>query len=319
MAFAMEDMLVIAAGAGAFLATLALVLGLTRDRRVAARIKTVAGQERGARRMRAADTDTDAQPGKERALRLMRGVVGRAAGTPSRSRKAITLRLARAGWRSKDAVVVYLFFRLLLPAAGAGFSAVLFYGMEAFQLSPMLRILAVVGGGIGGYFAPGIYIKNAIDKRLAAIRKALPDALDLMVICTEAGLSMDATFKRVAGEIAASSKTMAEELKLVSSELSFLVDREQALNNLRNRVPLPQVQALCSTLAQTEKFGTPLAQALRVLAAELRDERMLKAEEKAARLPAIMTIPLIIFILPALFVVVMGPAIISIADSFIMQ
>ena len=140
-----------------------------------------------------------------------------------------------------------------------------------------------------------------------------------MGICTEAGLSLDATFQRVAGEIAPASKIMADELTLVSSELSFLPERKQALDNLRERVPLPQVQALCSTLIQTEKFGTPLAQALRVLAAELRDERMLRAEEKAARLPAIMTIPLIIFILPALFVVVMGPAVLSIADSFIMR
>jgi tight adherence protein C len=316
MAFESSDMLMIAAAGGAFLATLALMWGLGRDGRVAARVRAVSGRERGTRRREAEENE---RPRQERVLRLMRGVVGRAASAPSRQRKEIATRLARAGWRSRDAVVVYMFFRLALPLAGAGFAALLFYGLEAFQLAPMMRILATVCGGIAGYFAPGIYLKNAIDKRLAAIRKALPDTLDLMVICTEAGLSMDATFKRVAGEIKGASEIMADERNIVTSELSFLAERSQALDNLRDRAPLPQIQALCSTLAQTEKFGTPLAQALRVLATELRDERMLKAEEKAARLPAIMTVPLIIFILPALFVVVMGPAILSIADSFIMR
>jgi tight adherence protein C len=310
------DMLAIAAGGGAFLAILALAFGLSRDHRVAARIKTVSESKRATSGRDAAKRPP---PRKDATMRLMRGIVGRAAGAPSQGQKQIALRLARAGWRSKDAVIVYLFFHLFLPFAGAGLCAVLFYAMEAFQLAPMMRLMAVVGGGLGGFLAPGIFLKNAIDKRRAHIRKALPDALDLMVICTEAGLSLDATFKRVAGEISAASKVMADELTLVSSELSFLAERKQAFDNLRQRVPLPQIQALCSTLAQTEKFGTPLAQALRVLASELRDERMLKAEEKAARLPAIMTIPLIIFILPALFVVVLGPAILSIADSFMMR
>jgi tight adherence protein C len=316
IAFGFADMLAIAAGAGAFLATLALAFGLSRDRRVAARIKTVSGRKRGTAE---AETYEKSPPRKDTTMRLMRGIVGRAAGAPSQGRKQIALRLARAGWRSKDAVIVYLFFRLFLPLAGAGICAVLFYVMEAFELAPMMRVLAVVGGGLGGFLAPGIFLKNAIDKRRAHIRKSLPDALDLMVICTEAGLSLDATFKRVAGEISSASNIMADELTLVSSELSFLAERKQALDNLRQRVPLPQIQALCSTLVQTEKFGTPLAQALRVLATELRDERMLRAEEKAARLPAIMTIPLIIFILPALFVVVLGPAVLSIADSFMMR
>ena len=295
------DLLAIAAGAGVFLATLALLFGLSRDRRVAARIKTVSGGERGRSSKQAGEKPP---PRNTAALRLMQGVVGRAAGAPSRRRKEIALRLARAGWRSKNAVTVYLFFRLFLPIAGAGLCLLLFYAMEVFQLAPMVRLMAVAGGALGGFLAPSIFLKNAIDKRRAQIRKTLPDALDLMVICTEAGLSLDATFKRVASEIAVASKIMADELTLVSSELSFLAERKQAL---------------CSTLVQTEKFGTPLAQALRVLATELRDERMLRAEEKAARLPAIMTIPLIIFILPAIFVVVMGPAVLSIADSFIMR
>jgi tight adherence protein C len=148
------------------------------------------------------------------------------------------------------------------------------------------------------------------------MQKALPDALDLMVICAEAGLSLDAAINRVASEISPTSPALADEFGLTLLELRFLPDRRQALENLAKRVELKAVQALVNTLFQTDKFGTPLAQALRVLAHELRSERMLRAEEKAARLPAVMTVPLIVFILPALFVVLLGPAILDLGDVF---
>ena len=167
-----------------------------------------------------------------------------------------------------------------------------------------------------GLVAPSVFVRNMSERRRANIRKGLPDALDLLVICTEAGLSLDAGLVRVAREISRTWPELAEEIELTSSELGVLSDRKQALDNLRQRIDLPAVNALCTTLLQTEKFGTPLAQALRVLAGELREERMLRAEERAAKLPAIMTIPLIVFILPSLFVIVMGPAILNIADAF---
>ncbi|MDX1541814.1 MAG: type II secretion system F family protein, partial [Geminicoccaceae bacterium] len=171
------------------------------------------------------------------------------------------------------------------------------------------------GAGALGFFAPDLYVSNATTKRQKALQKALPDGLDLLVICAESGLALDAALERVAGELGGASPELAEELSLTSVELGFLPDRRQALLNLNRRTDLPAIRGVVNTLVQTEKYGTPLSQSLRVLAHEFRDQRMMKAEEKAARLPAVMTVPMIVFILPTLFIVLMGPAIISIMDN----
>ena len=158
-------------------------------------------------------------------------------------------------------------------------------------------------------------MRNAISKRWSKIRKGLPDALDLMVICAEAGLSLDATFTRVAREMRQAAPEVSDELDVTAIELGFLPRRRQALDNLGRRVDIPEMRSLTNALLQTEKYGTPLARALRVLAAEYRDQRLLRAEEKAARLPATMTVPMIIFILPTLFVVLIGPAVLRTMDA----
>jgi tight adherence protein C len=167
------------------------------------------------------------------------------------------------------------------------------------------------------YKAPDIFLKNRITKRSDAIRKGLPDALDLLVICAEAGLTVDAAFHRVAKELGRAYPELGDEFQLTAIELGFLTDRRQAFENLAQRVDLDAVKGVVTTMIQTEKYGTPLASALRVLSAEFRNERMMRAEEKAARLPAIMTIPLILFILPTLFVVILGPAACDIKDALI--
>src|SRR5690606_31613991 len=159
------------------------------------------------------------------------------------------------------------------------------------------------------------YVKNATTKRQKALRKQLPDGLDLLVICAEAGLGLDAAFSRVSKEMVKSSPELADEVGLTSIELSFLPERRQALQNLSERTNMPEFRGVVNTLMQTEKYGTPLAQSLRVLSAEFRNERLLRAEEKAARLPAILTVPMIIFILPALFIVLIGPAILRAVDA----
>jgi tight adherence protein C len=182
-------------------------------------------------------------------------------------------------------------------------------------LQGLPRLGAAGVGALGGVYLPMLLLKNCIQKRQQAIHKALPDALDLFVICAEAGLSLDGTVTRVAREIGASSVELADELGLAAVELGFLPDRREALLNLSRRVATPQVRGLVNTLAQTEKYGTPLAQALRVLATEFRETRMMKAEEKAARLPATLTIPMILFILPPLFIVLIGPAIIQVLST----
>ena len=147
-----------------------------------------------------------------------------------------------------------------------------------------------------------------ITKRSDAIRKGIPDALDLLVICAEAGLTVDAAFARVARELGSAYPELGEEFQLTSIELSFLTERRMAFENLAERVNVEALKGVVTTMIQTEKYGTPLASALRILSAEFRHERMMRAEEKAARLPAIMTIPLILFILPTLFIVILGPA-----------
>jgi len=177
--------------------------------------------------------------------------------------------------------------------------------------------MLVAGSLLLSYKAPDLFVNNKVTKRTAAIRKGLPDALDLLVICAEAGLTVDAAFGRVARELGKGYPELGDEMALTAIELGFLTERRQAFENLAQRVNLDSVRGVVTTMIQTEKYGTPLASALRVLSGEFRHQRMMKAEEKAARLPAIMTVPLILFILPVLFVVILGPAACSISDNML--
>ena len=232
--------------------------------------------------------------------------------------KAAQIKLMQAGIRSKEMAVVVIFGRLVLPIVLGG--AVMFwvYGTDAFaHWTPLKRYMLVAGALVLTYKTPDLILKNKINKRSDAIRKGLPDALDLLVICAEAGLTVDAAFHRVAKELGRGYPELGDEFTLTAIELGFLTDRRQAFENLATRVDLDAIKGVTTTMVQTEKYGTPLASALRVLSAEFRNERMMRAEEKAARLPAIMTIPLILFILPTLFVVILGPAACSISDTFI--
>ena len=231
--------------------------------------------------------------------------------------KAAQTKLMQAGIRRKEYGVAVIFGRLVLPIVLGGVALYLVYGTELVaDYSPLKRYGMVAITFILAYKAPDIYLKNKIQKRTDAIRKGLPDALDLLVICAEAGLTVDAAFHRVAKELGKAYPELGDEFTLTAIELGFLTDRRQAFENLASRVALDSVKGVVTTMIQTEKYGTPLASALRVLSAEFRNERMMRAEEKAARLPAIMTIPLILFILPVLFIVILGPAACSISDAF---
>jgi tight adherence protein C len=183
------------------------------------------------------------------------------------------------------------------------------------DMTPIKRSGFTMAALILGYKAPDLFVQNKRQKRTDAIRKGLPDALDLLVICAEAGLTVDAAFSRVSRELGRAYPELGEEFALTSIELGFLTERRQAFENLAYRVNLEAVKGVVTTMIQTEKYGTPLASALRVLSAEFRNERMMRAEEKAARLPAIMTVPLILFILPCLFIVILGPAACSLKDA----
>ena len=230
--------------------------------------------------------------------------------------KSAQTKLLQAGIRSREWAVAVIFGRLVLPIIIGGPVIFLVYGTDTFATwGPLKSYLLVAGSLIFSYKAPDIYLKNQITKRSAAIRKGLPDALDLLVICAEAGLTVDAAFGRVARELGRAYPELGEEFSLTAIELGFLTERRQAFENLTQRIDLDAVRSVATTMIQTEKYGTPLASALRVLSAEFRNERMMRAEEKAARLPAVMTVPLILFILPTLFVVILGPAACSISDA----
>ncbi|OAB55559.1 hypothetical protein AY600_08560 [Phormidium willei BDU 130791] len=262
-----------------------------------------------------------ARPSRRKSLiasrSLMREVVQRLKLMKGQSTAKLTLNLARAGYRSRDALVVYLFAKAALPLVCGALGLLLFQGLGLFDLPDLGAMTASLTLVVAGAFAPELFVKNMAQKRVQTIRKALPDAFDLMVICAEAGLSLDASLDRVAREMGRSCPALTDELGLTSLELSFLPDRHKALEGLAERVPLSQMRALVNTLVQTERYGTPLASSLRVLAAELRHERLMRAEEKAARLPAVMTVPMIIFILPPLFIVLVGPAGLRVIDQLI--
>jgi tight adherence protein C len=227
-------------------------------------------------------------------------------------------KLMQAGIRSKDLAFVVIFARFVLPVVFGSFAVFMVYYIDYFPTWGAFKKYGLVAGTLLlAYKAPDLWLKNKIQKRTHAVRKGLPDALDLLVICAEAGLTVDAAFGRVARELGRAYPELGDEFALTSIELGFLTDRRFAFENLARRIDLDSIRGVVTTMIQTEKYGTPLASALRVLSAEFRNERMMRAEEKAARLPAIMTVPLILFILPVLFIVILGPAACSINDALL--
>jgi len=217
--------------------------------------------------------------------------------------------LAQAGWRGADALVFLQVARLALPlvAALASWGLLRQHGEPIVVAFGVAALVTLVASRV-----PSLFVRNAANKRRHKLEVALPDALDLFVICAEAGLSLDASMRRVAREMAPAAPELADELALTAIELGFLPRRGDAFTNWVARVPLASVRGMVNILAQTERYGTPLAQALRILAGEFRNARMMAAEAKAARLPAILTVPMIVFVLPPLFVVLIGPAIIQV-------
>ncbi len=226
-------------------------------------------------------------------------------------------RLRQAGYRSQNALNVFLFARFVLPFVFLLVAAFYIFYLGFLGDKPLpMRILATIAAAYLGFYAPNIFISNKVTKRQKSIRRAWPDALDLMLICVESGISIEVAFKRVADEIAMASPELAEELVLTTAELSFLQERRQAYENLGTRIGLDTVKSVTQALIQAERYGTPLAQALRVLAQECRDQRMNEAEKKAAALPPKLTVPMILFFLPVLIAVILGPAGIQVADTF---
>lgn len=308
-----ETTIAVIAGIGVFITLLAFAQALMPNDPMAARLRSHKKRRDTLREELLGNTAAEAR----RAARItsLKQVLDRLKLLRGDEARKTSEQLAQAGWRSRDALAIYLGIRLAAPFVGAIGSLVSVW-LFVPELAGMNRMMAVVGAVLLFGFAPVFGLKRAIKRRQSFLRKQLPDALDLLVICTESGLSMDAAFARVARELGFSSPHLADEIGLTSVELGFLPNRRQALQNLAKRTDLAAVRGVVNTLVQTERYGTPLAHSLRVLSAEFRDERMLKAEEKAAKLPAILTVPMILFILPVLFVVLIGPAIINVIAHF---
>jgi tight adherence protein C len=223
--------------------------------------------------------------------------------------------LAQAGYRGPGPVSTFYFFRFATPFVFAALAFFEFVIAGAMHLSTTSRWCAVVAAFVIGFYAPNIFISNTASKRKASIVLAFPDALDLLLICVESGMSIEAALQKVSLEIGGSSIELAEELSLMTAELSYLPERRQAYENLARRTANPGIKAVATAMIQAEKYGTPLGNALRVMSKENRDLRLAAAEKKAAALPAQLTVPMILFFLPVLFVVILGPAIIQVQDA----
>jgi tight adherence protein C len=224
------------------------------------------------------------------------------------AQEAAREKLVQAGFRGQAPYVAFLFFRLITPVVT--FAVAVFYVFVVLQLDypATIKLGMCLGVAYAGMQAPYFFLKNRIAKRQLSIKRAFPDALDLLLICVESGMSIETAFKRVSTEIGTQSIALAEELTLTTAELSYLQDRKTAYENLAKRTDLDGVKSVCMALQQAERYGTPLAQTLRVMSQENRDIRMSEAEKKAAGLPPKLTVPMILFFLPVLFVVILGPA-----------
>ena len=229
------------------------------------------------------------------------------------AQEAARAKLVMAGYRGQAPYMTFLFFRMVTPILFCAGAVTYVFGISHMEQTTPVKIGMCIAAAYAGMQAPMIFLKNAISKRQLSIRRAFPDALDLLLICVESGMSIEAAFRKVGVEIGTQSVELAEELSLTTAELSYLPDRKVAYENLAIRTGLDGVKSVCLSLQQSERYGTPLGQSLRVMAQENRDMRMNEAEKKAAALPPKLTVPMILFFLPVLFVVILGPTGIKVA------
>ena len=287
-----------------------------RDR-LATRIKAVALERE---KIRARERAKLSENQKRASLRneakpFMRQIVDRFNLKKALADEKTTEKLRMAGYRGQAPLVVFLFARLVLPLVFFVVAMFYLFAIAKLEYPPFMKIMIAVVVAYAGFYAPVLYVSNVVSKRQISIRRAWPDALDLMLICVEAGMSAEAAFRRVSEEIGSQSVALAEELTLTTAELSYLQERRQAYENLASRTGLEGVRSVMTSLIQAERYGTPLGQSLRVLAQENRDQRMNTAEKKAAALPPKLTVPMIVFFLPVLFGVIIGPAAIQVSHA----
>ena len=286
------------------------------DRGLEGRLKSVANRREELRRR---SREAIAQKGGTSTLRhtdegLYKNIVDRLQLSKLLEDPKVVDKLAQAGFRGPQPVSTFYFFRFVMPFVFAVVTAVYIYLINDFGLLGMQKMCACVAALAIGYYAPNVYISNIATKRRESIVAAFPDSLDLLLICVESGMSIEAAIQKVGAEVGSSSMELAEELSLLTAELSYLPDRRLAYEGLARRTNHPGIRSVATAMIQAERYGTPLGSALRVMAKENRDLRLSAAEKKAAALPAQLTVPMILFFLPVLFVVILGPAILKIQD-----
>ncbi len=291
-----------------FVVFCAVWIALTWQPPIEARLKSLRTRRMRTREeQRASEKPTT----KQASIGLMRKLADRLNLLRGAAADQTTRKLRQAGFLSRDAAVVYVFVKLALPLS-LGFLMIFLTSVTNLVEVPEDLVLPIcVGAVLAGFVMPEIYIKNIATRRRDILNHVLPEGLDLLTICVEAGLSIDAAFRRVSREMQGSMPELASEFEITAIELTYLPDRQQALENMSERSDSAAMGALVNALRQTEKYGTPLAASLRILAQEFRQTRASKAEEKGARMPALMTVPLMVFILPTLVTVLLAPAIMN--------
>lgn len=312
-----QTLVTILAAFAAFATVLSLALPMLDRDRIDERMKVMATERDKMRAARIAETRSrDQQSGRLRQAPrggVMQQIVEALDLRSKFDNEELRSKLKMAGMRGERPIVVYLFFRVAMPPLSALAAFVyLFVIATNLQLAPGLKVAIVLGSGFAGYYLPNIFVENVVQKRQQSIKAVFPDALDMLLICVQSGVSIEAAFAKVAREIGGQSLELAEELSLTTAELSYLSERRLAFENLGKRTGLPGIKAVAVALAQAERYGTPIGQALRTMAKENRDMRMNEAEKKAAALPPKLTVPMILFFLPVLFVIILGPAVIQV-------
>lgn len=305
-----EKLFVSMVALAAFVVVFATWAALSWQRPIQVRIDALASRRVKTRREQERQATAAPEPGAHSPMSFMRQVASRLNLLRGNAADQTTRKLRQAGFYARDASVVYVFVKLALPL-GLGFAMLVLMSF-AIEVPEDLVLPLCVGGVLAGFVLPDAYLKNKAAKRREILNYVLPEGLDLLTICVEAGLSIDAAFRRVSKEMQGSMPELATEFDMTAIELTYLPDRQQALENLASRSNSAAIAALVNALRQTEKYGTPLAGSLRILSQEFRQTRASKAEEKGARMPALMTVPLMVFILPTLITVLVAPAVLQV-------
>lgn len=310
--FNVESAVMILVAVAAFATVLTLTLPLLETDKLGTRMKYVATEREALRQRYREQMAADKNRLRQTPKGFIKDVVERFARGRMLENEVIKDKLRQAGFRGQGPIYTFIFFRFVMPPLVFLLTIFYLYVINSFGLATMPRIAVASAGAFIGFYLPNLFVQNVIARRQESIKKAFPDALDLLLICVESGMSVEAAFAKVAAEIGSQSVELAEELSVTTAELSYLQERRKAYENLASRTGLPGVKAVVTSLVQAERYGTPLGQSLRVMAQENRDMRMAEAERKAAALPPKLTVPMIAFFLPVLFCVILGPAVITV-------